>query len=349
MNPGAPTLVALSATHRTAGLDERAAFAVPSGGTEAFYAAAREAGLRETVLLATCNRLEAYAVGDEAAALHVRSALMRATGAPAEALDAHLRPIPGLQAVEHLFGVVSGLDSQMVGEVEIAGQVKDAYADALARGMTGPILNRVFQRAFQAGAWARTNTGISQGQVSLGNVAVDLAERVFGPLNDARVLVLGTGDAGRRIVQALVSRGASQVSVASRTFENARALAEEFNGSSLLLADALRQAHAHDVIVGCATVERALLDARAIRDLADRRQGRPLLLVDLGVPRNFDPAGRDIPGAYLCDLDDLAEVANANLRARLAEVDRTKAALAEKAARAWSAATHRPEPQAGTP
>jgi len=339
-------LVALSATHRTAGLDERAAFTVPAGGAEIFYAAAREAGLAEAVLLATCNRLEAYGVGDEAAALHVRHALIKATGAPAEALDRHLRPVPGLEAVEHLFAVVSGLESQMVGEVEIAGQVKDAYADALARGMTGPVLNRVFQRAFQAGAWARTNTGISQGQVSLGNVAVDLAVRVFGTLAEARILVLGTGDVGRQVVQALVSRGATQVSVASRTFENARTLAEEFAGASLSLADALRQAHAHDVIVGCATVERALLDAHALREMTGRRQGRPLLLVDLGVPRNFDAAARHLDGAYLCDLDDLAGVANANLKARLAEVSRARTALAEKAARAWGAANHQATPEA---
>ena len=140
MSERARNLVALSATHRTAGLDERATFTVPAGGAEVFYAAAREAGLAEAVLLATCNRLEAYAVGDEAAALHVRSALLKATGASAAVLDQHLRPVPGLQAVEHLFSVVSGLESQMVGEVEIAGQVKDAYADALARGMTGPRL-----------------------------------------------------------------------------------------------------------------------------------------------------------------------------------------------------------------
>jgi len=333
-------LVALSATHRTAGLDERAAFTVPPGGADIFYAAAREAGLAEAVLLATCNRLEAYAVGDEAAALHLRTALMKATGAPAEALDQHLRAVPGLLAVEHLFGVVSGLDSQMVGEVEIAGQTKDAYADALARGMTGPILHRVFQRAFQAGAWARTHTGIAQGQVSLGNVAVDLAMRVFGSLAEARVLILGTGDVGRQVAQALVSRGASQVAVASRSFENARLLAEEFAGSAMTLADALKQAHAHDVIVGCATVERSLLDFDSIRQLTERRQGRPLLLVDLGVPRNFAAAGRSLAGVYLCDLDDLAAVANANLKARLAEVSRARMALAEKAARAWGAATH---------
>lgn len=340
------SLVALSATHHTAGLDARAAFTVSPAGVEAFYRAARAAGLGEVVLLATCNRLEAYAIGDEAVALHARAALIEATGVSPAELDRHLRPIPGLQAVEHLFAVVSGLDSQMVGEAEIAGQAKDAYADALARGMTGPVLNRVFQRAFQAGAWARTHTGISQGQVSLGNVAVELATRVFGQLADARVLVLGTGEVGRQVVQALVSRGASQVSVASRTFENARALAAEVSGASLTLADALQQAHAHDVIVGCASVERALLDADAVRTLAGRRQGRPLLLVDLGVPRNFDAASRAVEGAYLCDLDDLAAVANANLQARLAEVARARAALGEKAARVWGA-TQRPE--TGTP
>jgi len=348
MTAARTTLVALSATHRTAGLDDRAAFAVSAQGAEAFYAAAREAGLGEALLLATCNRLEAYAVGDEAAALHARAALLRATGAEPDALDQHLRPIPGLAAVEHLFDVVAGLDSQMVGEVEIAGQVKDAYADALARGMTGPLLNRVFQRAFQAAAWARTHTGISHGHVSIGNVAVDLAERAFGDLADARVLVLGTGDVGRRVVQALVSRGARQVAVASRTFENARELAAEFAGSSLALADALGQAHAHDVIVGCATVERALLDVGALRDHVGRRHGRPWLLVDLGVPRNFDPSARALDGLYLSDLDDLAGVANANLRARLAEVETARGALAEKAARAWSA-TQRPQPEGGTP
>ena len=212
--------------------------------------------------------------------------------------------------------------------------------------MTGPVLNRIFQRAFQAGAWARTNTGISQGQVSLGNVAVELALRVFGSLTEARVLVLGTGEVGRQVVQALVSRGANQVSVASRTFENARVLAEEFAGSSLSLADALRQAHAHDVIIGCASVERAFLDGAALVDLAARRAGRPLLLVDLGVPRNFAALSTPPEGTYLCDLDDLARVSNANLQARLAEVKRARVALAEKAARAWGAANHSPSAEA---
>lgn len=345
MNSVTPTLVALSATHHTAGLDDRATFSLTPKKIDEFYQRIREQGLKEAVLLATCNRLEVYVVGDEAAALHARTALLKASGIEAEKLDQHLRPIPGLSAVEHLFNVVAGLDSQMVGEAEIAGQVKEAYADALARGMTGAILNRIFQRAFQAAAWARTHTGISQGQVSLGNVTVDLVQRVFGSLKETRVLVLGTGEVGRQVVQALVSRGVAQVAVASRTFENARQLAEEFSGASLSFVDALRQAHNHDVIIGCATVERAFLVPEEIKTMLEQREGRPILLVDLGVPRNFVRENREVEGTYLCDLDDLAAVANANLNARLAEVQRAREALAEKAARAWGAANQFYQPE----
>jgi glutamyl-tRNA reductase len=342
MMPAAPTLVALSATHRTAGLDARAAFAVAEGGAALFYEESRRRGLAEAVLLATCNRLECYVVGDEAAALHARAALAAAVGTGATGLDEHLRPLPGASAVEHLFAVTAGLDSQMLGEAEIAGQVKEAYADALGRGMTGPVLNRVFQRAFQAAAWARTHTGIGQGQVSLGNVAVDLAERAFGPLGEARVLVLGTGDAGRRVAQALVSRGAGAVTVASRAVERAIGLATELGGAALDLPGALARSHAHDVVIGCASVERPLVTAAEARAGLARRDGRPWLLVDLGVPRNIDPACRDLAGIYLADLDDLAAVANANQLAREAEAARARAVLASRAARAFAATPARP-------
>ena len=339
MKTNAPTLVALSATHHTAGLDARAALALTEEGKKIFYNAVRDLGIGEAVLLSTCNRLEVYVVGNEAVALHARTALLKATGVEADFLDSHLKGIPGQKAVEHLFSVASGIDSQMVGEAEIAGQVKSAYADALARGMTGPVLNRIFQKAFQAGAWARTHTGIAHGQVSLGNIVVDLANRVFGSLEKTRILVLGTGEVGRQVVQALVSRGAVQISVASRTFENARVLAEEFSGSSLILTDALRQVHTHDVIIGCAQVDRPLLVHESILEVVKRRQDHPLLMVDLGVPRNFSSECRQLDGVYLSDLDDLSAVANTRLQARLAEVGRAREALEKKAERAWLA-TH---------
>ncbi len=337
-----PSLVALSATHRTAGIDARAAFALTSEGESRFYEVVRQAGVAEAVLIATCNRLEAYVVGDEAVALHARNALAFAAGDGAAGLDTHLRALPGAAAVEHLFSVTAGLDSQMLGEAEIAGQVKTAYGDALARGMTGPVLNRIFQRAFQAAAWARTHTGIGQGQVSLGNVAVDFAERAFGSLSEARVLILGTGDAGRRVAQALVSRGAGTLTVASRTFTHAAELAAELGGAALELTPALSQIHGHDVIIGCATVERPLLIKAEADQALQRRQGRPWLLVDLGVPRNMDPQIRQLAGAYLADLDDLAAVANINQRAREIEATRARAALAERAARAFAATPANP-------
>lgn len=337
-----PSLVALSATHRTAGLDARAAFAITDEGEARFYEFVRQAGIAEAVLIATCNRLEAYVVGDEAVALHARNALAAAVGEGAMGLNTHLRALPGALAVEHLFSVTAGLDSQMLGEVEIAGQVKTAYGEALARGMTGPVLNRIFQRAFQAAAWARTHTGISQGQVSLGNVAVDFAERAFGSLKEARVLVLGTGDAGRRVAQALVSRGAGSLTVASRTFASAAELAAELGGAALELTPALVQIHGYDIVIGCATVDRPLLIKTEADQALQRRQGHPWLLVDLGVPRNMDAQIRLLAGAYLADLDDLAAVANTNQRAREVEAARARLALAERAARAFAATPARP-------
>jgi glutamyl-tRNA reductase len=148
-------------------------------------------------------------------------------------------------------------------------------------------------------------------------------------------------------VQALVSRGATQISVASRTFEHARVLAEEFAGSSLILSDALRQIHNHDVIIGCAQVDRPLLVHESILEVVARRQDQPLLMVDLGVPRNFSSECRELEGVYLSDLDDLSAVANTRLQARLAEVGRAREALDKKAARTWLA-TH-PQPSNETP
>jgi glutamyl-tRNA reductase len=171
--------------------------------------------------------------------------------------------------------------------------------------------------------------------VSVGNVAVELAQRAFGSLSDARVLVVGTGDAGRRVTQALISRGAAQITIASRTFSNAADLAAELGGAAVELSTAIAQAHTHDIVVGCATVERPLISIDTLRGHIEKRRGRPFLLIDLGVPRNIDPLARSLAGAYLADLDDLAAVANANQQTRLQEAARARLALSERAERAF--------------
>ncbi len=213
--------------------------------------------------------------------------------------------------------------------------MKDAYAAALARQTTGAVLNRTFQKSFQAAAWVRTNTGIGQGQVSIGNVAVELATRIFGELGATRVLVLGTGEVGRKTAQSFASRGAGGLTVASRTFDKARALAGEIGGGAVELAAARGTLERHDILVGSATVREPLVDLETLHRAVAARRGEPLFLIDLGLPRNFPPEAATLPGVYLYNLDDLSAIANENLRHRLAEVEKARGILSQRAAQLW--------------
>lgn len=339
-SPIAKRLSLLAMTHRTAPLEVRERLALPPGMLGRLYDELRALpGVEECAILATCNRIELYTVSTGAAPEGCELGVLAGLHAVEKPFIAeHAAAHRGTAVIEHLYAVATGLDSQMVGEAEILGQVKDAYADALARGATGPVLNRVFQKGFRAAAWARTHTGIGRGEVSIGNVAVELARRIFGDLAESRVLVLGTGEVGEKTVQAFVSRGATDVAVASRTFGNAHALASKFGGAAIELPAALEHAGNHDIIVGSSSVTQYLLDTPRVRAALARRKGDPLFLIDLGLPRNFDPAIQSLDGAFLYNLDDLAAIANENLRARLAEVDKARDGLRERAASVYAAA-----------
>ncbi len=338
-SPLAMRLSLLAMTHRTAPLEVRERLALPPGLLGRLYDELRALpGVEECAILATCNRVELYTVSTGEAPEGCELGVLAAIHAVDPGfVAAHAVAHRGPSVVEHLYGVATGLDSQMVGEAEILGQVKESYADALARGATGPVLNRVFQKGFRAAAWARTHTGIGRGEVSIGNVAVELARRIFGDLADSRVLVLGTGEVGEKTVQAFVSRGATDVAVASRTFENAHALAAKFGGAALELPAALEHAGHHDIIVGSSSVTRYLLDTPRVKAALARRKGDPLFLIDLGLPRNFDPAVQALDGVFLYNLDDLSAIANENLRARMDEVDKARAGLRERAAAVYAA------------
>jgi glutamyl-tRNA reductase len=330
----------LACTHETAPLPVREKLAIAAERAASFREQLRALpGVNGVVVLGTCNRVEIYLAAAAAALPALRNAVPALLAAhqslAAGVLAAHCRWLEGTRALEHLFHVAAGIDSQMVGESEILGQVKDAYADALARRETGPALNRAFQKSFQAAAWAQTRTGIARGQTSIGSVAVELATRVFGDLSRSRVLVLGTGEVGRKTAQAFVSRGARGLAVASRTFEHARALAEGVGGEAVDLAAALASLGKHDIVIGSASTTGALLSTDAVRAAAAARASEPLFLIDLGIPRNFPPDSAAIPGVYLYNLDDLSGIANENLRARLAGVERVKTLLAARAARVW--------------
>jgi len=332
-----PVLFLLGASHHTAPLAVREKLALDDAKAAALADRLRATpGLQEFTLLNTCNRTEIYGVAagtDPIAAL--RDAVCATTGStPAEFAAASFER-RNHEAVAHVFAVASGLDSQLVGETEILGQVKTAYDAALARRWTGPVLNRVFQKTFQAAKHIRTHTAIGAGQTSIASVAVDLAGRIFGELATTRVLVVGAGDIGVKTVQAFQSRGATAITVASRTLAKAEAAAAQIGGWAASLAD-LPAAVAGADIVTCSTTSPDFVLPRELVAAAIRtRPARPLFLIDLALPRDVDPAAAGVPNVFLYNLDDLARIAESNLALREAEVARCRAILAERAAALW--------------
>jgi glutamyl-tRNA reductase len=333
----APTLFLLGASHHTAPLELRERLALAGGKSAALLDALRTlAGLREFALLNTCNRVEVYGLAaqpDTVAGLQAAFCELSQMDAAAFAqvrLELHDR-----SAIQHLLEVAAGLDSQLIGETEILGQVKDAYAAAQAAGTTGPVLNRVFQKTFQAAKHVRTHTAIGEGQTSVASVAVELALKIFGDLRACRVLLLGAGDIGEKTARAFKSREAGQMAVASRHLEHAKELAKTFAARALPLED-LGEALADFDIAVCSLAAPAAVVTRALAAAAMRRRAvQPFFFIDLAVPRNVDPGVADLPNVFLYNLDDLARIAADNLALRQAEMTRARSLLAEKADALW--------------
>ncbi len=333
-----PQLFLLGSSHRTAPLEVRESFALNTDSAERLYSQLKEsAGLSECLILNTCNRVEIYGVatGPESRT-HLEESLRRSHGFDTAAFIQHGFWLTGEEVVRHAFEVAAGLDSQMVGETEILGQIKSSYAGAAATAATGPVLNRLFQKCFQAAKWARTHTGIGRGQVSIGNIAAELAQRVCGELQDVSVLLVGTGEVAEKTVQALVSRGASRVSVAGRNLIKARQLADAFEGSCVGLVDVPRVLTYHDIVICSTASEEPLLRKSEVSPALKKRPTRPLFAIDLALPRDIESAVGKLSNVYLYNLDDLAAIANENLKAREAEVEKARHALLERARHLWT-------------
>lgn len=326
-------VLALSCNFRTAELAVLESLALSRERLDMLYTTNFFSEFKECVVISTCNRIEIYVAGTTMlSAEKAAEKLGEISGIPPEKVLDNAEVFFDAQAVAHLFEVSAGLDSRMIGEAEILGQVKQAYDAALIAGTTGIVLNRIFQKSFQAAKWARANTGIAQGQISVGNVAVELAGRIFGDLEHCAVLVIGTGEAGRKTAQSFVSRGAGNVLVASRNFERARHLAAEIGAGAVELESvAARTVHA-DIVVGCASVTEPLLSEKTLRDILRSRDGRSLFLIDLGMPRNF-PEGVKSDDLWIYGLEDLAEIANENLSAREREAVNCRKELFSRAVR----------------
>ncbi len=285
--------------------------------------------VREAAAISTCNRTELYlVVADpveaESAALGVLS--RQAEIRPTELLG-HLYSQRAGEAIRHLFRVTAGLDSMIVGEAEIQGQVKRAYELALVEGATGPILNRLFRAALTAGGRAREETGVSEKGLSISSVAVELAQRTLGDLASRRVLVIGAGETSELVARALVARGVATVFVANRRYDRAIGLAQRFGGEAIRFDELPGQLEVADIVVSATNSPHHIVERDDLEQVMADRDGRPLLMVDIAVPRDVDPACREIAGVSLHDVDDVQQIVERNASGREAEAKRAESIL----------------------
>ena len=320
-------LLALGVSHKTAPLDLRERLALTEGrAAGALRELTGAPGIHEAAAISTCNRTELYLIVSdpveaESTALGVltRQAEIR----PTELLG-HLYSLRSVEAARHLLRVTAGLDSMIVGEAEIQGQVKRAYELALVEGATGPILNRLFRGALAAGGRARAETGISEKGVSIPSVAVELARRALGDLSDRRVLVVGAGETAELVARALVARGVRTVFVANRHYDRAIGLAQRFDGSAVRFEELPEQLTEADIVVSATNSPHHIVERDDLAQVMAARQERPLLTIDIAVPRDIEPACREIPGVSVHDIDDVQQIVERNASGREAEAKRAE-------------------------
>ncbi len=304
-------LLCLGLNHRTAPVEVREKFAVVTShlGTAARELTSLE-DITEGVVISTCNRTEFYFVAPnaESAFAKLESHLAAKTSMP-EGINPHFYRKEKSSVPQHLCRVVSGLDSMMLGETEIFGQVKQAYQAALDAGTTSGMLNRLFQRAFGIGKKVRTETSIQEGATSVGNVAVELAEKIFGHLSDSEVMLIGAGEMSRITAQSLVSRGARSIFVANRSHDRAIELAAEMGGSAVTFDDWQRVLERVDVVISSTGSPHTIVHRADIEKARRARKYRPLFLIDIAVPRDIEPAAGEIEEVYLYDIDTLEQLA----------------------------------------
>ncbi len=286
----------------------------------------------EAVILSTCNRVEIYAATplEPAKALAELKQFLKTAHVLDEQFDDKLYMLAEPQSLRHLFKVACGLDSMVLGETEIFGQLKDAYALAHQHGHTGARLNKAFQRAFNAAKHIRTHTGIQRGSVSVASVAVELAEKIFSSLAEREVLVIGAGETSEKVARALLSRGAKSIIVASRSHERAQILAKEFGGRAVQFDDWAAEFEQIDIAISSTSAPHHILDRARLEPLMKTRKNRPLLLIDIAVPRDIAPEVNFLENVYLYNIDDLQAIAADSLKQRKDEIVRCEEIIAEK-------------------
>jgi glutamyl-tRNA reductase len=324
-------LIVLGLNHNTAPLDIREKLFISDEAAAGLLGELKAAGAGEAAVISTCNRTEVYVTGADRAASGrtVMDALAGRFGS-ADSLFAYTYLLSDEEAYRHLFLVASGLDSMVIGEPQILGQVKDAYRSASGSGAAGPFLDKVFNRAFQVAKRVRTETRIGYNPVSISAMAVELARKIFGDLQRKQILVVGAGEMCEIALKHFRKEGLGEVLVTNRTFGAAQQLAEQIIGTAHpfeAMADLLVRV---DMVLSSTGSERPIIDKPTVMDAMKKRKRRPLFFIDIAVPRDVEPAVNDIGNVYLYDIDDLKELSQAHLSNRIEESRKAHAIVDEE-------------------
>ncbi|HLF93851.1 MAG TPA: glutamyl-tRNA reductase [Planctomycetota bacterium] len=311
--------------HKRAPVELREKLAVNGSALPAVLSEFRAGlGADEAVLLSTCNRVELYSVhgGAPPSAEKVAELLAARHAVPLDQLAPALYHHQGAEAVRHLFRVASSLDSMVLGETQIIGQVKDAYQAALEAGATGRVFNRLFQHALHVAKRVHTTTTIGEKHVSVPSVASGLAEKVFQDLTRKRLVLIGAGEMGELTVSAFRNRGISAIHVVNRTLENARALADRHGGQAHTLDELPKVLPLGDVVIACIRSEAYVITPERVEEAMAARRQDPVFLLDIAVPRNIHPGVNEIENVYLFNIDDIESRVQQNVVEREREVER---------------------------
>lgn len=319
-------------SYKTAAVALREKLAVAPSNHEAVGRRLIEAGgLSELVLLWTCNRVEIYGVAEDVDGN--LSAMLRCLTEQPLSLGSEVFCHKGDAALHHLFSVAGGLDSMVLGETEITGQVKQAYERSHAAGFTGKVLNRSFQKALEVAKEIRTQTGIGKGATSVGSVTVQHAQRMFGEsLASKRVMVIGAGQMAEVCIRHLVKKGVKDILVANRSLENAKVLAEAVGGRPVAFEGFCQLMTEVDIVISSTGCPHTIIHRQQVEAVMAARADRPLVVLDIAVPRDVDPELKNVPGVHLFDIDDLAETVRSNIATREQDLVRCREIIEARAA-----------------
>ncbi|MEI7593831.1 MAG: glutamyl-tRNA reductase [Actinomycetes bacterium] len=338
------SVVVIGLNHRTVSLDLLERMTIDDSRlTKALHDVASRDHVSEAVVLSTCNRTEVYVVAEKfhGAYADLRDFLSEIAYLPPEDFADHLYVQYDDDAIAHLFAVTAGLESVVVGEAEILGQVRRAWERAQEEGTAGSSLNLLFRHAIEVGKRARTETGISRHIASISTAAVAMAAQRMDSLEGRSILVLGAGDMGEGMVRSLVSAGVTDVRIANRTWERAVGLADQIGGRAVRLADLNESLAEIDLLLTSTGASSIMLEHGDLARVMAAREGRPLLIVDVAVPRDVDPSASELAGITLLDMDDLRAFADAGIAERRSEVAAVEAMVSDEVERFVAVSTAR--------